>query len=626
MKTKKLIAIALIVALACPMLASCSKESTVESPETQIVEVTDADDTIKVTVDPEAKTTFELTDLEGNVLTVVPVYNSDGVTIIAGYIQSAKDKDGNALDEKAYANLKTVIALEFDTDNNCSIKYDENKKFITLTALADEKGYIIALQDALDLDNDKDTSEYFQAVTKLDSDNTLFIKLDKDEKGNLINVEVKTDSNGSTTVTTNDGKTQTAKKSTESQNLGDLKSDASGNKDSSSDNSNKSQSSNKSSNSNTGKNNNTEQTDPEVDYVSIVLKKGGKISCDADNVSLIEDSTGGGAEIIVDGAGDYSKYYITSETDTYCGQIEFRLNIGDDVEVKFNDVSMSTAKKTAVKFTDVDKENDKESDTEESGSGTNQSGSDIDAPAPTVELSFTGTNSFKASGSGKNGTIYSECKLGIKGHGSATIDGGQNLSGICSTESMTIKNATLNITSSAKQGISCDRKVTVESGATINISSKGDGIHCNKFEYNGDDTSSIIIKSLYDSDCADGIDANTSIIINGGTLDVTAPTSGKYALKVRKILKDNTNGVFVIEKGSVTASGSNNTTPTACAQETSFALIKSSSATQFTLGGLQSYTNVNSYLVSPCSETSVSNSSGTTKDIAWSGNIGTASF
>ncbi|MGN1203404.1 MAG: hypothetical protein ACI4RF_08920, partial [Eubacterium sp.] len=542
MTLKKIISISLAAALICTSFAACSSKKTDEAANTtsNVVEVEDEDDTVKVTVaEDDEESTIELTDKSGNVLTIVPIYNSDGVTVIAGYIESAKDKSGKALTEKDYEYIKTVIALEItevDGEKSYAIKYSEDNKPVTITALSDSNGYIIALQDATDIDGDKDTQEYFKAVTKLDSQNNLFIKLDKDQNGKLINVTVeKSSDNKKVTVVDSAGKKTAATDTKQAKNLIEVveekakettastQKNTGGNSANSSNSSNSSGNQNQSSNDNqSNSNENTGSSDkeeespitpitPAVDYVSIVLKDNGKVSCDADNVTINEASAvNGGTEVIVNGAGEFSKYYVTSETSTFAGQLEFRFSVDEDVEVKVNNVNISTVKKTAIKFTNVDAEVDKENDSEETGVG-GSIGSSVVTAAPSVEFSITGTNSFKANGSGKNGTIYSECKLGIKGHGSAEIDGGQSLSGICSTESITIKNATLNIISRAKQGISCDKKVTVEAGATINIESLGDGIHCNKFLFDGAEEGSadskIKIRSLSSVNCSDGIDS-----------------------------------------------------------------------------------------------------------------------
>lgn len=636
MKFKKTISILLAAVITATAFTACSKQEgkpAAESPS-NVVEVTDADDGSKETVDTE-DTTFEVTDKDGNILTLIPIYHSDGTTIIAGYVEAAKDKDGKSLDEKSYAYLKQVIAVEADEEGNFSIKMADDKP-VTLTALVDDKGNIIALQDALDLDNDKDVTEYFKATTTADSANNLFIRLDKDDKGNLVNVTVETKKEGNKTVTqikTNDGKTQTVNKSTETKNLNEYhpskkpgetttkKQDETTTKKPSDENPTKP----------SGGDDNpaTPNPDPEptVDYTAIVLKKNGEIACDASNVTVSGSAATGGIEVVVEGAGEHSKYYVTSETDTFYGQMEFRFHIDEDVEVKFYDVTLNADKKTALKFTDADREKDKENDGEEIGTG-GSIGSGVEVAAPKVELSFTGRNSFKANGSGKNGTIYSECKLAIKGHGSATIDGGQNLSGICSTESMSIKNATLNITSAAKQGISCDRKVTVNGGATININSKGDGIHCNKFLYNGynttDGKSTITINSLYTFDCADGIDTDDYIIINGGDLFITALSEYKYALKVRKVIKLNPKGQFEINGGLVEASGSNNSRLTSCSQST--VTVKGMQATTYTVNDYVSSGGAKAFICSPSGASVVKNASGQSINVEPDGNIRYADF
>lgn len=644
MNMKKFLSVLLAAVITATTFTACSKQQgkpAVESPS-NVVEVTDADDGSKETVETE-DTTFEITDKDGNVLTLIPIYHSDGATIIAGYVEAAKDKSGKALDEKSYEYIKKVIAVEADEEGNFSIK-TANDKPITLTALVDDKGDIIALQDALDLDNDKDVEEYFKATTSADSSNNLFIRLDKDDKGNLINVTVETKEDGKKDVVDPDGNRKPVKDSKDADNLGDNSKDDDNKKDdpSSGDDSkdDKPQGGDSQDDQPQGGdskdddpqgggqgNNDSDDTNPQIKATNIVLKKNGKIACDASNVTVSGSAATGGVEIVVEGAGEHSKYYVTSETDTFYGQMEFRFHIDDDVEVKFYDVTLNADKKTALKFTDVDREKDKENDGEEIGTG-GSIGSGVEVAAPKVELSFTGSNSFKANGSGKNGTIYSECKLAIKGHGSATIDGGQNLSGICSTESMSIKNATLNIKSAAKQGISCDRKVTVNGGATINISSKGDGIHCNKFLYDGynetDGKSTITINSLYDFDCADGIDTDDYIIINGGDLFITALSDMKYALKVRKVIKLNPKGQFEINGGLVEASGSNNSRLTSCNQST--ATVKGMQATTYTVNDYVSAGGAKAFICSPSGASVVKNASGQSINVVQDGNIRSFDF
>lgn len=652
MTIKKTIAVLLTVSILCAVLTACSPKKADETAATttsKVVEVKDKDDAVKVTVDDEEESTIELKDKSGNVLTIVPVYNTDGVSVVAGYIESAKDKNGKALTQKTYPYIKTVVALNVDKEKNCSLRYSSDNKLVTMTALSDKNGYIIAIQDTIDIDRDKNTQEYFKVTTKLDSHKNLFIKLEKDEKGKLINVTVeKSQDKKTTTVVDENGKKTEASDSKNSKNLSQVVEDAkketlsTNKKPSSQNNGGSNNSNNNSGNSNGNGNNSGSQnqggnsgsnnpTSPQeqIDYIPIVLKDNGKVDCNASNVTVKEASAvNGGTEVIVNGAGEFSKYYVTSRTDVFAGQLEFRFSVEEDVEVKVYNVNISTSKKTAIKFTNADAEKDKESDGEETGVGGTTGSSTVTA-APSVEFSITGdNNSFRAGGSGKNGTIYSECKLGIKGHGTAKIDGGESLSGICSTESITIKNASLNIISKAKQGISCDKKVTVEAGANLNIESTGDGIHCNKFEFEGAKTETapeakIKIRSFNETNCADGIDSDEIILITGGTLDVSALTRGKYALKVRKVIKGNPKGIFRINGGKVTASGNQNAPLQSGTQKA--VSVKSSKECIFTVGNVKSE-SANAFICSPVSVNRVTSSSGSTKDITWNANLGTVSF
>lgn len=627
MKNVKFISIIMAIVLICSVFASCSKKE-VSEPVSDVVEVTDADDNTTAEIDVEAQTTLELTDADGNVLTLIPVYNSDGVTVIAGYVESAKDKDGNALDEKAYSYIKLVIALELDAENNYKIKYDESNKIVTLTAISDKDGYIIAIQDSIDIDGDKDTNEYFKVVTKIDSANNVFIKLDKDEKGNLINVTVKDKENGDKEVTAPDGTTTEGTDSQDAERPGGTPQGGG---------------SGGGSGSGSGEDSDDKPQDGDEDdgrlkpgddgkiRIDVVLKKGGTVECnDPQVVSNTTSAAEGVKEYTLEAGQRYNdfdyRYVVTSETDVFTGKLVFNFTIDEDIKVKFQDVNISSNGKTAVKFVDIDKENQKGSDGESAGDDNTDVGSAIEGAAPKVELSFVGNNSFRASGSGSNGTIYSECKLAIMGNGSATINGGANLSGICSTESISIKNTTLDIRSDAKQGISCDKKVDIKDNATININSTGDGIHCNKFELNGNST--VKIASIDSVNCADGIDANDYILINNGKLDVTALTQRKYALKVRKVIKGKPNGRFEINGGTVTSSGYMYSSLTSCAQPTivvnpTFNRLRPA---KYTVGSVSSAENTMCFICSPSSESTVKNSSNVSKNVTWSGNIGTAMF
>lgn len=645
MNIKKTTAILLSAVLLGASLTACSQKNTDDASATTaapVVEVTDADDSIVVAVDENEDATIAVTDSDGNVLTLVPIYNTDGATVIAGYVEAAKDSNGNELTQENFSYIKGVVVLNIDTANDeykYTLKYTSDGKIETIKAISDSNAYIIAIQDTLDIDNDKDVTEYFKVTTKLDANKNLFIKLDKDDNNKLVNVTVEEEKDTSTgkanvTVVDSSGNKTSATVSTDAKNLSDVvkeEKDKQNNHQSPSQNQ-QPPTQNPSGGNNTGTNSGSTGGEAPVvkeERTDIVLLNNGKVSCSASNVTMNEGSAlNGGTEIIVNGAGDYSKYYVTSQTGTFIGKIEFRFSVGEDVEVKFYNVNISSANKTAVKFTNVDSEVSKETDGEETGVGGN-TGSSIITPSPKVEMSITGNNSFKANGSGTNGTIYSECKLGVKGRGYAEIDGGQALSGICSTESITIKNATLDIVSRAKQGISCDKKVTVEEGATLNIESRGDGIHSNKFEFfgsaiEGSKESKITIRSMDNVNSADGIDSDEQIIIDGGVLDIISNTAGKYGLKVRKVIKGNPTGVFVINGGTVKASGGLNTVPQDGGQKA--VIVNAVKAAVFTVDGVES-AECNSFICSPANTDSATSSLGVTKPVIWfSTNVGMATF
>lgn len=230
MNMKKITAILISAAFICASFTACSAKDADNANATTapVVEVTDADDSVTVAVDKDENAAIELTDKDGNTLILVPIYNSDGVTVIAGYVEAAKDKNGTELTQQEYAYIKGVVALDIDAENNILLKYTNDNKLETIKAISDSStGYIIAIQDEMDLDKDKDVTEYFKVVTKLDADKNLFIKLDKDDKGKLINVmveEEKDEKTGKTNVTVIDssGNKTTGSDSKDSKNLGDV--------------------------------------------------------------------------------------------------------------------------------------------------------------------------------------------------------------------------------------------------------------------------------------------------------------------------------------------------------------------------------------------------------------------
>lgn len=631
MKIKRIVSCILVLVLIVSTFCACSAVTPEDADEliANVQNAVDGDDDTQMEIDSNENSTVEVTDNNGNILTIVPVYDCDGTTPIAGYIETAKDKNGNVLDSKAYPLLKSVIAVEINTDNDFLIRYDESKAPIVLDSESDEKtGYIIAIKDTIDIDGNKNVDEYFQCETIIDKKGNIFIKLSMDENKKRINVEVKTNEAGVTEVITADGKKKPAVNTNKAQNLKDVASQTAQNNAPSTTNqsSNGSTTTKPASNGGSGSSN-TEPTtdkpqdttpqpaDPTVDYCTIVLGTGTKYVTDADNVEG-KNNASGSYEVKVSGPGKYSKYVVSSEPGTtFTGKLEFQLHTTEEIEVKFVNVNISANAKTAVKFANLDRVVNKGSDSEgDVGSEGSDVGTAVDIPAPQVEVSFPeGTSStIKANGSGNNGSIYSECKLGLKGYGSAVINGGQNLSGICCTESVKIKNVKLNIVSSAKQGISCDKKVTVESGE-IHTETKGDGIHCNKFEMYG---GNVDLNSLYTYECCDGIDSNDYVLIKGGVLNITALTGGKYSIKVRKILKSNPKGYFQIDGGTVTASGGQGQVQDVVGtQAAKSVFVTCTKPMQFTVGEYKSSAGASSFICSPTDATQATISNNQTKNL-----------
>lgn len=549
MKTKKLMAVILAGVITCSVFSACSKETPANGTTTTAPVATSNEASTEPSTEPEKDTTFELTDENSNVITAVPVYNIDGKTIIAAYVESAKDKEGKALDQKAYSYIKQIIAVDIDDKGNKKIKYDENKKIITLAALADSNGYIIAIQDTLDLDKDKDTKEYFKATTTVDGAKNITIKLDKDSNGKLINVTVKTeqkDGKKVTTVTTKDGKQQNATNSSSSKNLEDIGKEKQEQKDK--EQQQKPGGDNKKPNTpNGGGDNSSDNTDEEISKLpanSIVLKKNGKGITNAKGVTFSEANHQGICTITAGG-----EFTVTSDVDTWHGQIIIELPNTDDAKIRFENVKISSSTANVIKILDKNVANERTFFEEETTSGTAADNVLSDTmkviakqqSAPDVDLVFpTGTtSSFETSANSYSGVIYNESKLDIQGNGKVNIKASKNKNNaICTTKSITFKNVTANLETEAAEGttsMSSSRgifsysKVTVESGK-VKIRSNGDCIRCDDLYVNGGELDMM-------SGACDGVDADDRIIITGGS--VTAIALQKSSFKVRRLNNQN---------------------------------------------------------------------------------------
>ncbi len=168
-------------------------------------------------------------------------------------------------------------------------------------------------------------------------------------------------------------------------------------------------------------------------------------------------------------------------------------------------------------------------------------------------LSFVdGTeNNLTANGNSAkgSGTIHSQCKLSVKGHGTANIVS-KNKNGIQAERSMAIQNCTMNITATAAKGIRVKGTLDIEENATITVNSVGDAIRCNTFIMDTDvkdssgnkdkSTGSTVTLRPVSADASpttgDGVDADDAVIIRAGTLDIkVSSVKAKWGVKVRRV-------------------------------------------------------------------------------------------
>ena len=201
MKLKKISAVVLCILL-CVSFASCSGLDATVSEKLDVTQIGEEQQHSEEILHEK----IELADSDNNKLTVVPVFDKDGVTVIGGYVESAVDSQGNALEASAFELIGQVIALSKNEAGNVVILYDENNSIVLMHALFDEEANIIVLLDVTDVDKDGDKEEYFQVLSQIDIQDNLFIKLDTDENGNLINVTVEQEEDGTTAVVQQDGK------------------------------------------------------------------------------------------------------------------------------------------------------------------------------------------------------------------------------------------------------------------------------------------------------------------------------------------------------------------------------------------------------------------------------------
>lgn len=569
MKLKKISAVVLSILL-CVSLASCSGLDAKVSEKLDVTQIGEEQQQSEEILHEK----IELADSDNNKLIVVPVFDKDGVTVIGGYVESAVDSQGNALEASAFELIGQVIALSKNEAGNVVILYDENNSIVLMHALFDEEGNIIALLDVTDVDKDGDKEEYFQVLSQIDIQDNLFIKLDTDENGNLINVTVEQEEDGTTAVVQQDGKKVTVVQDKP----------------------------NSSSTSNTSSGN---EANASVRENHIILGKNSTAKTTAKSgVSISE----GLVKIT-----EAKNYVVTSDTNEWHGRIVVTLPNTAECEIRFENVNISYNKGNILQIQDSSIETERtflETEVEATDSMDDAIKQIAESNmAPNVDLVFpTGTSStFHSTANSYTGVIYNESKLTLKGNGSLTVESRTNADNcLCSTKSVTIKNLTLDMTTAANtsthklaaasgsaKGIFSYGKVTIESG-NVNIKTNGDAIRCDDFYCKGG------VASIVSSAC-DAIDTDDRIHISGG--NITCVALEKSSFKVRRV-NNTVNGVadtnlkvrldennqirdyFKITAGTVVGESKKLTEVTIADQANILAKIKKSTSTSSTDGAI----------------------------------------
>lgn len=532
-KKQKICIIAAVIVLLCAVAAAIAaaqlsgREETQEitEPVSVIVDEDDADNS--VIEDTEKGNLIELKDENGNTLTLIPVYDVSGSTVICGYVKSARDASGAEITDENIINR--MVAVTTDVNGVYSITLKDGKtQFVDY--YTNENNEIIAVQSAAD-------GKYYEVVTETGESGNIYMHLKADEKGLPVEVEIKSV----------DGKNSVVEKGTNkvvSQNAG---------KDTAI-----KQPSVSSSGTPDNENQSTDNTIGFVNYdeladINVVLTKNSTAAVGLDPASPVKAEAKSKAYVdngvlYLNGNGDY---YITSDVKTWYGRIVVSLGNQGLARVRLAGVNIVSSASKAIEFIDTDTViNDKDTDGEvliyKNTASTKNN--------PDAVLSFVdGTyNSLSATGnenSGGSGTVYSECKLSIKGHGSAEITS-KNKNAIHTERSLGIQNCTLTLSAIAGKGIRTKGTLDIEEAATITIRSTGDAIRCNEFimdtdvkDANGNkDRTTGSTVNLYPSSgsasptTGDGIDADDAVIIRAGKLNIEVVSDKeKYGIKVRRV-------------------------------------------------------------------------------------------
>lgn len=544
MKFTKGISILLAATLFATTFYGCSKQpKETGSIDDEIVQIEDKDDSdTKVVTETEKSNLLILDDENENKITLIPVLDVKGTSVIAGLITAVKDKDGK--EQTSSDLIGKAIALYVDSSTGDSINkilLKEEKK-VFLKYYTDDKNLMNAIENA-------ENSKLYEVTTTVSEAGNTHMKLTADKDGNPIEVIIKND----TLVDAKTGKTISKVKEGGKQN------------------SNNSNTGTTSAKPNPGEKDPPKKDDDSKDKVTnidfndykdlpsinvqLTKNTGVKASLADDSpvkVNLQEKVYVKGDTLYIRGNGDY---YITQSSDClngiWSGRIVVELGDYGLARVRMAGVKVKSAKGTALEFIDTDtviNDNEAENETLIGYKPIEETKAN-----PNAILTFvSGTNNeFSAEGNptGNTGTIYSQCKLSIKGHGTANINS-KNKSAIHCSRSLGIQNATLKLNASSGRGIRVKKLLDIEENANITIKSLGDAIRCTEFLMDTDikdskgnkdkstgSTVNIFATSGGNSAMkGDGIDADDNVIVRAGKLNIEVVSAkAKYGIRVRRI-------------------------------------------------------------------------------------------
>ena len=169
---KKIIAVFTAASIMVCCFAGCSgkaeptADTTVSTTVTTTQQVVSAVDVSKSA--EQEIISFTGTDKDGNTLNLVPVFDKDGKTVIAGYITSVTNKAKQLLNANQYKLLNCVVGAS-SADGKIVLDTDKDKNLVQIEAYSDLQGNLVCMKDTKDLNKNKNTAEFIKIMSGIDS-------------------------------------------------------------------------------------------------------------------------------------------------------------------------------------------------------------------------------------------------------------------------------------------------------------------------------------------------------------------------------------------------------------------------------------------------------------------------